>query len=174
MSGVATVLEAALGPVRDALLDAAEADVRDIDDAARRDAGAVVGAAKDRAAAILRDARAEGEDEAAAAVAARLADARRAARAVVLAAQSDLYEELTNQAVSAAVALRDSPGYAPLRDALAGRARVALGPDAVIEEGSDGGVVATEGSRRLDLSLSALALRELDQLGPEVSRLWTS
>ncbi len=47
-----------------------------------------------------------------------------------------------------------------------------LGPDASTEEHPDGGIVATSGTRRLDLSLPSLATATLASMTGEVSELW--
>ena len=76
-----------------------------------------------RRTAIRDAARAEGESDAAAVLSAKRARDRRQARAIVLAAQREAYDELRSQVVQALSAIRDDPGYGPWRDRLAEHAR---------------------------------------------------
>jgi vacuolar-type H+-ATPase subunit E/Vma4 len=118
-------------------------------------------------------ARTEGEADATAAVTARLAQSRRDARRTVLKAQRELYDELRRRCRAAATALAESPGYEELRRRLTERALAQLGPDTTVTDSHDGGVLASAGSRRLDLSLPMLAERALGRSSAEVTRLWT-
>ena len=74
---------------------------------------------------------------------------------------------------AAASALRTDPRYPDLLDRLSERARELLGPRAVVTESPAGGIVAAWGSRRLDLSLPAVAESTLATMASEVSALWT-
>lgn len=165
---------AALGPVQSALVAEARASADAVLAEAREEAERRREEARERAARILADSRAEGEQQARSAVAARMARRRREARALGLEAQRDLHDELRRRCRDAARALREDPDYPRLRERLTEHAMAVLGGDATVEESPDGGVVATAGSRRLDLSLPALADREVDRLGAEVMRLWAA
>src|SRR5664280_1349380 len=65
--------------------------------------------------------------------------ARRQARAVVLTAQRDLYDELRACSRAAVARLRDDPDYPRMLARLSDRARAALGSAAVLGEPEDGG-----------------------------------
>lgn len=165
-------VDAALAPVRAALIAAAETDAAALLAAADTGDGAVA-EARARAAKLVADARAEGAADAAAVLAADSARAHRDGRRIVLAAKKEAYEQLRRQARAAATALREDPAYERLRDRLAARATALLGPGVTITEHPDGGVVGSVRGRRCDLSLPAIADRAVDALGPEVERLWT-
>lgn len=163
---------AALGPVQSALMAEARANADAILGEAREQAERLRSEARARAERILADSRNEGEQQARAAVAARMARRRREARALILAAERDLHDELRRRCRDAARGLRAEPDYPRLRKRLTEHALAVLGSGATVEESPDGGVVAHDGSRRLDLSLPTLADREVDRLGSEVMRLW--
>jgi vacuolar-type H+-ATPase subunit E/Vma4 len=103
------------------------------------------------------------------------AAARRRARAIVLAAKRELYEELCRQAKAAAGSLRDDPGYPALLEQLVTTARAQLGEDAVLEVDprGAGGVRGSSGTRHVDYTLDALAERCLERLGGGLERLWS-
>ena len=92
---------------------------------------------------------------------------------IVLAQQNALHHELQQQVREAAVNLRQDASYPTLMAVLTEHCRAMLGAGATVSEDPAGGVVAQAGSRKLDLSLPALAARTLDAMSPEVSRLWT-
>jgi vacuolar-type H+-ATPase subunit E/Vma4 len=165
---------AALAPVQAALRSQAEAAAHTVLDEARKQAGGIRATARARASDIVAASRSEGEQQARAAVAARVVRRRREARDVVLRAQRDLYDQLHRVSRQAASALRDDPDYPALLRRLTAQARDAMGAGASVQESPDGGVVAVDGSRRLDLSLPALAERAVDRLGEEVERLWAA
>lgn len=165
---------AALSPVQEALLAEARAAAEAVLAEAQHDAQQVRSAARRRASEILDAGRAEGEQEANAAVATRLIRRRREAQATILAAQRKIYDELRRRCEEAARALREDPEYPVLQRQLTEHAIAQLGTRAVVREAPHGGVEAVAGSRRLDLSLSTLANHELDRLGGEVQRLWTT
>lgn len=158
-------LDAALAPVRDALLAAARADAADVLGKARQAAAQERRAADEEAARILSRARRDGAADAAAALAAELAGARQQARAVVLAARREGYEQLRAAARAAVSRLAAEPGYPPLRARLADAVRQALGAGADITEAPGGGVRGAVPGRRLDLSLTGLADRAVDEYG---------
>jgi hypothetical protein len=93
----------------------------------------------------------------------------------VLAAQRESYDELHRRARAAALALRDEPGYDELLARLAAAVRRDLREDAELEVDppDGGGVRGRAGSRRADYTLTALADRCVDDLGPALARLWS-
>ncbi len=166
--------DAALAPLRAALLRAAQAS-----------AAAIVADAEARAAVIIRDAThqadelrqaaaANGEEAARSQALLRSAGARRQAHETVLCQQSALRRELQRHVGVAVSPLRDDPRYPALLDRLDQRCRAILGEDAIITESADGGVTAHAGTRSVDLSLPAVAAQTLDSMATEVSALWTS
>jgi hypothetical protein len=153
--------EAALEPVRAALLRAARSDADGAEAAA---AGA--GERQVREATVeaerLRDrARADGAADAAASLAVLRARTGRAARATVLAARREEYEALR---AAARIALAELARDPTVHMRLIAVARARLGAGATIEDLPDGGVVATDGARRLDLSLAGFADRAVDHI----------
>jgi hypothetical protein len=154
-------LPAALEPVRAALLRAARADADAVEAAAGRDGELTVREATIRAGHLREQARADGAADAAAALAVLRARAGRAARATVLAARREEYEALRAAARAAMAALARDP---TVHMRLIATARVRLGPEATVEEAPGGGVVASAGARRLDLSLAGFADRAVDQV----------
>ena len=163
---------AALHPVRTRLLQEARADARATLAAATADADTLGRDAEARAAAILARARRQGAADAATAVRAERARARRAARARELAVRRECRLELRRQVVRGVEELRDTDAYPALRARLITRVRQLLGPDARIGEAPHGGVVGETAGRRVDLSLTAYALRALDRMDAEVEELW--
>lgn len=147
----------ALAPVREALLAAAHTDAQATAQSAEWRAVDSLAAAR-RAAAGL--------------VATDQARARRQARAVVLTAQRDLYDELRACSRAAVARLRDDPDYPRMLARLSDRARAALGSAAVLGEPEDGGIVATDGVRRVDFSLPTLADRAFDASAVQIRRSW--
>ncbi|MHB1009675.1 MAG: hypothetical protein ACYC1E_10655 [Propionibacteriaceae bacterium] len=173
MTGLPKGAEDALTPVREALLAAAEARAEQLRDDAAQRAAAIVASAQEEAVRITSAAASQGEASARSDAALRSARVRRHAQEVVLAQQAALRRELQKQVREAALSVRDDPRYPFLLASLTDRCRAVLGADASVSEDPSGGVVGRAGSRRLDLSLPALAARALDSMGPEVSRLWT-
>jgi erythromycin esterase-like protein len=163
---------ATLDPVRSALRRRAAADAAAVLAAADAEARAVLAAARREAADIRAAARAEGERDAAAVEAAERARARARARAVVLAARRRAYDRLRDRSRAAVRALRADPVYPRLRERLRERVAARLGPGAEIGEHPDGGVLARDGARRVDLGLDVLADLAVDGLGAEVEQLW--
>jgi hypothetical protein len=162
--------EAALEPLRTALLARANDDAgqeRVGAEASRREA---VAAAHEQAATLLARARAEGERDAAAMQAIERARARRGAREVVLHAQRAAYEELREQARKAVRELLRDPIW---QQQLITVLRRQLGEQAELCEQPDGGVIAQAlDGRSIDASVTALADRALADLNLE--RLWTA
>jgi vacuolar-type H+-ATPase subunit E/Vma4 len=162
---------AALGPVREALLARAHAEANELVRAAQSEAEAQVARAETQARAVVDEARREGEADAAAALAAERARARRRARALVLRAQRSVYEALREASRMGALSLQDEPAWPMMRQRLVARARDLLGPEAEIRE-VPGGITSRQGPRRVDLTVTSLADAHVAALGPEVEKLW--
>ena len=88
-------------------------------------------------------------------------------RREVLAAQDNAYRLWRRRAAEAVLRLHQDAGYPLWRNALSRTARATLGDDAHLVEDPEGGVQAELGRRRLDLSLSAIATRAIDNVAPE-------
>jgi hypothetical protein len=157
-----TAFDKALAPVRAALAEHARREGAQ----ALADADAALAAERTAAAAeaerVLDLARAAGAADAAASAAVDRARADREAREAVLRAQREEYDSLRGGARAAAAALRLSPDYARLRQSLLAHARALLGPEAVIVDTDDGGIVGSVPGRRVDLSLATFADRAVD------------
>ncbi|GAA1834617.1 hypothetical protein [Actinomadura chokoriensis] len=164
--------EAAITPVRDALLGRAREHAAAVVAAAEREAAAVVEAARDEAARILDEARATGRADGRAAVAAERSRTRSRARETVLAARRRAYDELCLR-VRAGVGemCAGARGQDTVRR-LAAMAERRLGPAARTEQVPGGGVIARTSRAELDLSAEVLAERAVAALGAEVARLW--
>jgi vacuolar-type H+-ATPase subunit E/Vma4 len=159
--------QAALAPLRQALLDAARSDAQRVRDEAERDAAGVVGEAARRAAEMGEEARRRGVADGEERLARSRAAARREARAVVLRAQRCAYDGLRAAAAEAVADLLRPEGErarlrAVLVDALGGG-------EASVEESPDGGLRATApDGRSVDASAQRLvdvALADLDVEG---------
>ena len=161
-----------LGPLREALLASAREEAARIEAEASAEAEARLAAARRQAAALVEDARADGAAVGAAAAAHDGALARRRARALRLAAERDVWEELRLQAHAAARALPDRPEYEPLLEQLVAAAQRQLGGSPRLEQAPGGGVRASRNGRSVDYSLDALVERELRRLGEQVDELW--
>ncbi|WP_433604148.1 V-type ATP synthase subunit E family protein [Prescottella agglutinans] len=161
-----------LDPVRRALTDRARSDAARIRAAARADAEEAIARAEAEARARLDRARAEGIRDGELVVATERVRAHRRARAVVLAAQREVYDELRTHVRAAAAAARNDSTYPALRDRLVRRARDLLGPRAEIRELPDGGIEGEVGGRRLFWSLADLAERRLAGAGDDIVGLW--
>ena len=161
---------AALEPLRAALFARARAEADRVRAAADHDARQVLDAARAEAEALLADARARGSADAAALDAVEVARRRRAARSVVLGAQRAAYDELRSRACAAVqVLLADPARRARLADVARGR----LGDRAIVRDAPDGGVVAqTPDGRSLDASVAALVDGALEDL--DLEQLWAS
>jgi len=173
MTGLPKGSDQTLAPVREALRTTAETRADLLRQDAREQAKAVLAAAGDEAARIISAAVSEGEASARSDAALRSARVRRQAQEIVLAQQNALRRELQQRVREAAVSLRQDASYPTLLAVLTEQCRAVLGAEATVTEDPAGGVVAHSGSRRLDLSLPALAARTLDAMSPQVSRLWT-
>jgi vacuolar-type H+-ATPase subunit H len=165
-------IDAALAPLRQAMLDRARADAAATLAPADEEAAALLTDAEREAGQLVRNASAEGAADAAAMLAADRARARRDARRIVLQAQREAYQLLQSRVREAVTGLRHDPGYPRLRDRLTEMVRAELGPGCRITEPPDGGVVGALPGRRVDRSLAALADRLVEGLGAEVQELW--
>lgn len=162
------VRENALEPLRAALLGRARADA-DNQRTAAEDAGRrVVEVAQREADAALDEARSRGAADAAGLLAVERAQARRTARAVVLAAQRAAYYELCRQARAAVADLLADPDR---HRHLAVTVRERLGDGAIVHDDPAGGVVAElADGRRIDASVDALVAAAIGEL--DLEQLW--
>lgn len=160
-------------PVREALLAHARADAERLLAEVDAEGDAIIARAQAEADAIRAEARAQGEADAAAVLVAERARARRQARAVVLAAQREGYAALRARALEEAATLRADPAYATWCDGVRENVLAALGPDAVVTEHPEGGVLGEASGRRVAYTLPGLAGRALDALGTDLEGLWT-
>jgi hypothetical protein len=103
-----------------------------------------------------------------------LARSRRAARSLVLEADLATQQYLAGRIRAAVLSLRDEPGYPLLHDRLSEMAAGAAGPDAVLTDHPDGGVIATAPGVVVDCSLSKLADRAIAALGARIAALCAS
>ncbi|WP_062316673.1 hypothetical protein [Demequina maris] len=174
MSTLAPGADASLAPLRATIRARAEAAAREADAEAESRARRLLDDAHGEAEAIVRRAVEAGTAAARSDAALRSARARRTAHERELRGREDLRRRLEARVLERASALRNDPGYPGLRDALADRARAVLGPEAVVEAAPEGGIVATAGTRMLDLRLPVLARATLDSMSDEVAALWTS
>ena len=165
-------MRAALKPTSDALLRAAADDARAVLQTAEAEADRRLAEADAEAEHILAQARSEGERDARYRLDVERRDALREARALVLQAQRDVYDELVRQVRVAAQEFRADPAYPQLLEGLAATVQERLGPAAVATEAPSGGVLGALGSRLLDLSLDELAERALAACPEEVRSLW--
>jgi hypothetical protein len=174
MTALAERQQDALEPVRAAMLRRATAEAEAIVATARRDAAALLTAARRDAEATLGRARADGIAQAAPLAAAERGRGRREARETLLAAERGIRDEAEDRIRAAVLAVRDQPGYAELRDRLAGLCRAAAGPGAEVTEHPAGGVVARAPGVLVDCSLPRLADVVIGKLGRQIRELCAS
>jgi vacuolar-type H+-ATPase subunit H len=168
-----TAAEAALGPVRAALLRRAREQAAGITAEARRQAAAALEQAHRDAASQVARAREAGRSQAAQLSAELRAQGRRRARAALLGAQREAYEELRDRVRASMASLRGGPGYALLLERLRHDAGQAAGPGAVLTEAPAGGIIARAPGIVVDCSLPRLADAAVEALGEQVAWLWT-
>ena len=165
-------LVAALAPVRRALLDDAEHEAAQLVETARADADEQEAAARHRADAEVERA----ADRARATAAARADRAVEAARGqghtLLLETEAEIWDELADRVRRAVAAMPADPRYPALRERLEQLARRQLGDAATVADDDGGGVVAELEGRRVDYRLSTLADRVLDALADEVGEVW--
>jgi vacuolar-type H+-ATPase subunit H len=166
--------QAALAPVRDAMLRraAARADLL-VAEASREAQALLAQARKDAADAVLRAGQ-EGRAQAESLAVAERNRGRHDARAILLGTELRARDELAGRIRAAVRGLRDQPGYPEFLDRLAGLAQRAAGPRATVSEHPDGGVIARAPGVLVDCSLPRLAERAIDLLGPRIRELYAS
>lgn len=159
-------------PLREAVLAAARAEAERIEAEAAEEAAARVERAQRQGAALVEQARDEGAAAGEAVAAHDHAEARRRARALRLAAERDVWDELAREAHEAARALPARPAYDALLEHVVAAARRQLGGRPHFEHAPGGGVRATRNGCSVDYSLDALVDRALQGLGDDVEELW--
>jgi vacuolar-type H+-ATPase subunit E/Vma4 len=172
--GGAAIVTVTIDPLRRTLLDDVRLEAeRVVAEADSRAADKVAGA-KERAAELIERARTEGEAIAAFAGAREQAAARRRARSLVLAVQRELFDDFCRDAREAVHRLRADRRYPALLERLSAAARAQLGEDCRLEidPADAGGVLGSNGTRRVDYTLDALVDRCIERLGSEVKQLW--
>lgn len=103
----------------------------------------------------------------------RRAAANRHARELLLAAQSELFDELRLRATEGALELRTDPRYADLLERVSTLAKSQLGADAEVATDAElGGVVGRAGSTSVDYRLPALVERAIAELDGQLETLW--
>lgn len=161
-----------LQPLLAALLGRAHRGADEVLRAADADAAATLAQARAQAEGVLAEARAQGKADAEAVLAGSRARAEREARAVLLAVQEQAYQQARLAVRDALRRLRDDPAHPRVVDALAARARAALGPGAQVRELATGGIEARAGDRRVEYSLDGLADDLVEQMGDAFTELW--
>jgi hypothetical protein len=162
---------AALEPVRADLLRHAAREAGAALTRARQEAAAMIAAASGDAEAAVAAAAQDGAAQALPVAAAELSRSRRAVRSAALGRETRMRDELAWRIRQAVCALRDDPDYPQFRDRLAELARRTAGPDAVVSEHPDGGVIARAGGVVADCSLPRLADRAVAALGTRIAGL---
>lgn len=163
--------EAALEPVRAAMLRRAAHDAAQAVARARDGAAATITQAQRDADEAVARARAAGAAQARPVAMAELSRSRQVARSVALGADMAVRDEVVRKIKDAVLALRDDPEYPLLRDRLSGLAARAAGPGAVVTEHPQGGVIARAGGVTVDCSLPRLADRAVAALGAQIAAL---
>jgi vacuolar-type H+-ATPase subunit E/Vma4 len=135
--------EAALEPVRAALLRQAEDRAAAIVQRAQDEASARLERARKDAADLIATSAADGRAQASQVMQAQLGLRRREAREQLLNSDLTSYQDLTDRVRSAVLALRSDAGYPRLRARLADIASRAACAGATVTEPADGGAVAT-------------------------------
>lgn len=155
--------------IRKSMLQAADSRALEILAEARRQADRNRQDAGAKAARLIAAARQDGIRAADAVIAPQRLAARRAAREMLLRAQSEVVAEISARSRAAALEFRHDPDYPRLLETLEASARARLGPNAVIEPDPAGGVRARAGNLTLDYSLAALADHAVSQLAPQIA-----
>lgn len=163
--------QAALEPVRAAMLHRARQDVAAAVASAGEAAMAMIAQAQAGADALVAQATAEGAAQAAPVAMAELSRGRQAARSAILGADLAIREEVVRRMRAAVLALRDGPDYPQLLERLSVLAASAAGPGAIVTAHPDGGVVATSGGVTVNCSLPRLADRVVAVLDARITAL---
>ncbi len=145
----------------------ADAILRD----ARAQAQQIAAKSETDARALVEQAEKEGEEAAELDTSREWTSARRRARSVMLAAQSEAYQDLRT---AVAGAVRSDSRYLSLLSWLADAALRKLGPGAevAVDTGGDRGVTATRKDRLVEWSLEKIVDESVYRLGPSVEELW--
>lgn len=166
--GLRAETEAALEPLRAALLSHARTEAGQIRAGAEDDATRALDAARAELAEEVASARAQGEADARAYLRRERARVQQRNRGLVLRAQRQVYDELVDSAEDAVGRLLTDP---QVRERLAARLRDRLGPTAVVVDTTDGGLRArTPEGRAVDASVTALVRDALTRL--DLEGLW--
>jgi len=167
-------MAADLGPVVDALVDAARTRAQAVSVAADHDVAAELAQAHDAAERILGEARADGTRAAEQRAARQLAGARREAREVVLAARRAAYETLRRQAIEALERHGATPAGRQLGELLETMARARVGTQCTVSRSGRGalGVLATSDHRRAAIGPATLVDWALQARATQVESLW--
>lgn len=166
-----TTQDAALRPVREAMLRRAQERAEQVTGQARAAAEATVEAARESASDAIEAGRLGGIEQARPVAAAEISRGRRAARSVELGAALAAHEQIARRITAAVLALREDADYPRLRAGLSARAAQLAGPGAQITEHPQGGVIARADGIVVDCSLPRLADRAVEALGAEISGL---
>lgn len=171
-AGLPDGADEALEPLRRAIAAAAGQRADELRREADEERAAIVRKAQDEAAGIIAAAVADGR--AAGEIVARdsSARARRTASERVLAHREAARRRLRDEVRARARDLVSDDRYGDMRRGLEARGRALLGPRAVVTEHPDGGVVVEAGTRRLDLSLPALADAVSERMPEEMRDVW--
>lgn len=162
--------DAALAPLRAALLAHARQEAEQLRSRAAGDAAAIVGTARSEDDVLLAEARQQGEADARVLLRVERNRLERDNRRRVLQAQREAYVALT---LASAVAVRELLGDPSVRDCLEHRLRGLLGADAEITGTDDGGLRAGHPDGRVvDASTGALVAGALART--DLEDLWAS
>jgi hypothetical protein len=161
--------QAALEPVRVAMLREATRDAAAAVASARETASAVIAQAQADADALVAQATAEGAAQAGPVAIAELSRGSQAARSVALGADLAIRQDVVRRMKAAVLALRDGPDYQQLLERLSVLAVSAAGPGAVVTEHPNGGIVATLGGVTVNCSLPRLADRAVAVLDARIT-----
>lgn len=170
----ASELQVVLGPVRKALLNDASIAAERLKAKATAAAAETVKEATAQANIEIERAHQKGEASSRARSEQLMARTRRDAHGTILATKRDIYLELQLAARTAVVdQLPSDPRFPLLMAALEEMARTQLGPETQIENEPNTipGFVATDGQRRVDYTLVALADRAVDSLADNIAEL---
>lgn len=165
-------LDAALAPLRAALLDRARARAAATLADADADAAAILDRARTEAAGLLATARARGADEAARVLDVERDRSRGVVRAAELTARRRAYDDLRSAVAERLRRFCDGPGQGPAEDGLRTWLVGLLGPQVQVAASPGGGLVGSVPGRTVDASVDALADAALDALGAGAEELW--